>query len=142
MADHTTILSQHWTDILPPNPPAPISGWLLLSAVALLFLVVLAVALLWQQRPRQRALRSLRHCRRRLQSLSADTRAIAYHTYQALMQGLALHPANIPTTADPQWLDFYQQLQACVFAGSAPSRDQVADLIRQSRYWLKHYASK
>lgn len=141
MPDHTAILSQRWTDILPPNPPAPIEWWLLFSAVALLCLVVLAVAILWQTRPRQRALRVLRQCQRQLQAHSADTRVIAHRIYQAVLQGLAIHPAKVsPAGHDQRWRDFLQRLQVCVFASHTPAREDVADLIRQGRYWIKHDA--
>lgn len=141
MADHTSILSQRWTDIVPPTAPPPLAWWLLLSAGVLALLVVVVVWLLWQQRPRQRGLRVLRHCRQQLQSLSVDSHEIALRIYRALLQGLAESPARLAATAvrDPHWLAFYRRLQGCVFAGSSPNRDELLELIRQARYWLRHY---
>lgn len=145
MPDHASVLSQHWTDILPPLPPAPLSMWIVLSSVVLLLLAVLVVFILWQQRPRQRALRVLRRCRRQLQDRQTDARQIAYTLHRALLQGLGLSPARVlksPQLTDAHWQDFYRQLQHCVFQAAPPSADEVAQLIRQGRYWLRHYPQR
>lgn len=141
MAEHVSILSQRWTDILPPSAPPPIAWWLLLSAGGLALLVVIVVWLLWQQRPRQRGLRVLRRCRQQLQAMSADSRETALRIYHALLQGLALSPAHLAATAarDPRWRAFYRRLQGSVFAATAPSQEELLELIRQARYWLRHY---
>jgi hypothetical protein len=142
MADHLSVLSQRWTDILPPLPPAPVSSWLLLSSVALALLVVGVVWVLWQQRPRQRALRMLQRCRRQLITMQIDSRQIAYAIHCAMLQGLGLNPATVVTNVqqtDPHWQAFYRQLQCCVFQAATPSADELADLIQQGRYWLRHF---
>ena len=142
MDDHATLLSQHWTDILPPLAPEPVSLWVALSSVLLAILVVIVVFILWQQRPRQRALRVLRRCRKQLVSRQADSRRIAYVLHRALLQGLGLNPAsglNTTQLTDPHWQDFYRQLQHCVFQAASPSTDELATLIQQSHYWLRHY---
>lgn len=141
MADHTSLLNQRWTDILPPAAPPPIAWWLLLSAGVLALLVVVVVWLLWQQQPRQRGLRVLRRCRQQLQSLSVDGHETALRVYRALLQGLAVSPARLAATTvrDPHWQAFYRRLQGCVFAASSPDRDELLELIRQARYWLRHY---
>lgn len=142
MADHASILSQHWTDILPPSPPPSLSWWLIISAVALFVLVVLVVFILWQYRPRSRARRVLRRCYKQLQVMPDDARRIAYAVYHALLSGLKLNPAtdgNATRTYNPQWQVFYLQLQQCVFQATPPTAAQLATLIQQGRYWLRHY---
>ena len=142
MADHTSILSQTWTDILPLAAPVPMSLWLVLSGVVLLVLVVIVVFILWQQRPRQRALRALSRCNRQLQAVSADSRRIAHTLHRALLQGLNLNPAtlkNNPRASDRQWQTFYRRLQQCVFQATPPAADELIELIQQGRYWLRHY---
>lgn len=141
MADPASILSQRWTDILPPAAPPPIALWLSLSAAALLLLTVLVVWLLWQQRPRRRGLRILRACRRQLRSLSVDRREQALLIHRAMLQGLAVSPAHLAATAarDHHWHAFYQQLQASAFAAQTPGRDELTELVQQARYWLQHY---
>lgn len=142
MSEHAAMLNQHWVDILAPTPPAAIDSGLLLGSIALFILVVLVVALLWQQRPRQCGLRALRRYRRQLRSQTVDTRDLAYRIYHAMLQGLALHPLQQrhATANDQEWLAFYRQLQSCVFAAHPPGRDELADLVVRGRYWLKHYA--
>ena len=144
MAEHASILSQRWTDIIPPLAPEPMSWWLLLSSVVLLLLVVLVVLILWQQRPRQRALRVLRRCRKQLLAMPADTRQIAYALHRALLQGLGLHPAGVfnPTQlTDPHWQHYFRQVQHCVFQAAPPSVDELAKLVQQGAYWLRQYPS-
>ncbi|MEJ2361396.1 MAG: hypothetical protein P8Z75_08215 [Gammaproteobacteria bacterium] len=141
MSGHAAMLNQHWVDILPPTPPAAVDSWLLPGSIALFILVLLVVALLWQQRPRQCGLRALRRYRRQLRSQTVDARDMAYRIYHAVLHGLALHPLQRHSTAnDQEWLAFYRQLQACVFASRPPGREELADLIVRGRYWLKHHA--
>jgi hypothetical protein len=142
MPETTSILSQQWTDILPPLAPEPMAWWLLLSSVVLAVLVVVVVSVLWQQRPRQRALRVLRRCTKQLASKSIDSRHIAAVLHNAMLSGLGLHPASMVKGArpsDPQWQQFYRQLQHCVFQATPPSPDELAPLIQQGRYWLRNY---
>jgi hypothetical protein len=142
MADHPSILSQAWTDILPPAPPPAMSWWLAWSGLVLLLLVVSVVFILWQQRPRQRALRVLSRCNRQLQTIPTDSRRIAHVVHRALLQGLNLNPAtliNDTRARDRQWQTFYCRLQQCVFQATPPGVDELISLIQQGRYWLRHY---
>lgn len=142
MADQSFLLNQTWTDILAPAPPPSMALWLVLSGVVLLLLVVFVVFILWQQRPRQRAMRALAHSRRQLHAVSADTRRIAHAVHRALLQGLGLNPVTVanPCTAhEQQWQAFYRRLQQCVFQAAPPSVDDLNKLIQQGRYWLRHY---
>jgi HAMP domain-containing protein len=141
MAEPTSILSQRWSDILPPLSPPSLTPWLLLSAVVLLVLVVIVVFVLWQQRPRQRALRVLRRCRAQLQTGAMDARVLAQTCYRVLLQGMGLQPASMSragVAADPRWQAFYRDLQQCAFASSPPPSAQLASLIEQACYWLRH----
>ena len=143
MPDHTSVLSQHWTDILPPLAPEPMSWWIALSSAVLALLVMGVVFILWQQQPRQRALRTLRRCSKQLAALPIDSLRIAYALHGALIQGLGLQPASLlKATAvnDEQWQRFYRQLQHCVFQAAPPSADELAQLIQQGRYWLRQYS--
>ena len=142
MSDGANILSQHWTDILPPVAPEPMAWWIMLSSVVLALLVMLVVFILWQQRPRQRAQRVLRRCRKQLLAMPADTRQIAHALYHALWQGLGLHPAGVSSPlqlSDPHWQHYFRQVQHCVFQAVPPSADELAPLIQQGGYWLRRY---
>lgn len=142
MADHVSILSQTWTDIVPPVAPQPMTWWFVLSSLTLLVLVVLGVIVLWRQRPRQRALRVLQRCQRQLDAAALDSRLLAFAIYEAVLQGLSLNPALALkgiSDSDQQWLAFYQRLQQCVFQAAPPATDELSELIRQGRYWLRHY---
>ena len=142
MSESTASLHQSWTDILPLVTPPSLSWWLVVAGVVLLVLAVIVVAVLWQQRPRQRALRVLHRCRRQLRAVPADTRRIAHTVHRALLQGLGLHPASRTDNqraSDQQWQSFYDQLQRCAFQAVPPAADELAELIRQGRYWLHHH---
>lgn len=133
-------LSQHWTDILPLMPPSQHAGWLLLSAVVLLLLVILSVYVLWQQSPRWQAYRSLRRCSRQLQMQPEASRRIAHTVYRVLLQGLGMTPVTVlqhEQLINPQWQTFHRRLQHCVFQASPPTVDELAGLIQQARDWLR-----
>jgi len=134
-------LSQHWTDILPLMPPHSITVWLLISSALLLGLVILAVYVLWQQRPRQRALRVLQGCARQLQDAPGDARRIAHTVHRNLLQGLGLSPASALREShkrNQQWQAFYRSLQQCAFQAQPPATEELAGLIRQACDWLRH----
>lgn len=140
MADHTHLLSQRWTDILPPATPPAVNSEMVFAGVVLLLLAILVVSLLWQLRPRQSARRALRRFRRQLHSGAADTRTIAFCIYRAVLDGLSLNPMQLRQDASDTdaWADFYRRLQISVFAANPPSRKEVFDLIRDGLYWLRH----
>lgn len=140
MADHAHMLAQRWNDILTPAVPPEINGSLLFAAIVLLLLVILVVIFLWQLRPRQSARRALRRYRRQLRSQAADTRAIAYHTYRAVLDGLSVDFVSLHSAASERgtWASFYRRLQACVFAAKPPGREEVRELIHDGLYWLRH----
>lgn len=142
MPDTANVLSQRWTDILPPVAPESMLPWLGLSSAVLALLVVLVVVILWQQRPRQRALRVLRRCRKQLAARPGDSRRISYTLYHTVLQGLGLHPArelHTPALTDANWQRFYRELQHCVFQPTPPTAAELTVLIWQGRYWLRHY---
>ncbi len=141
MPGQSNPLSQHWTDILPLIPPHPDTLWLGVSSVILLLMVIIVVYVLWQQRPRQRALRVLQGCARQLQASPTDTRRIAHTVHRTLLQGLGLNPASVLSAAyqhDQKWQAFYRPLQQCVFQARAPATEELAGLIRQACDWLRH----
>lgn len=142
MSEQTTLLSQQWHEILPPLPPEPVSLWVILSSLLLVLLAVVVVYILWQQRPRQRARRELRRCTRQLQHSASNSKEIAMRMHRALLQGLSLNPASALSEQhrrDIFWELFYRQLQECVFQPVAPSPDELARLLRQCSYWLRHF---
>lgn len=140
MANPTLKLSQHWTDILLPPVPAEINRDLLVASIVLLLLAVMVVAWLWQYRPRQTAKRALRRYRRQLQSHAADTRAIAYATYRAVIDGLSLQhmQCDLHKRESMAWARYFQRLQGCAFSSRAPSHEQVQALIQDGLDWLRH----
>lgn len=142
MPEQTTLLSQQWQDILSPLPPAPVSQWLVFAGLCLLGLVVIVVYVLWQQRPRQRALRELRQCARQLQQAQYDAKQLLTSMHRLLLQGLELNPATVLSRHHKRevfWELYYRQLQQYTFRAAAPSRDELARLLRQTHYWLRHY---
>jgi hypothetical protein len=143
MADTATALSQTWTDILPPVAPESVSGWLWISSGVLALLAILVVFVLWQMRPRQRALWVLRRCRKQMRVARVDTRLIAYALHRAIVQGLGLPVARAcvapPAAVAARWQGFYRELQRCVFQATPPTTAELTALIWQARYWLRHY---
>jgi len=145
MSDQVNILSQHWSDILPPLAPPPLMPWILWSSMVLALLVVLVVAVLWQQQPRQTARRTLRRCRDRLRDGVPDRRVIAHAVYHAVLQGLGLSPAVVfamSSSQEAQWQDFYRRLQRCVFQATIPESRELTTLIREADAWLRRYPGK
>jgi hypothetical protein len=139
MADHSSLLSQSWADILPPQPPASLLQWWVIVSVSLLVLVLLVVYVLWQQSPRQRAQRVIGRCRRQLHGAGVDTRRLATQVYRALLAGLAMTPAAAHRHPAADWQRFYIVLEQCVFRPDAPAASELAMLIAQARVWLRRY---
>jgi len=139
MAEHGSLLSQAWTDILPPVAPQPAAWWWLLISALLLLLVLLVVFVLRRQAPRQRARRVIQGCRQRLQETGSDTRQLAARVYLALLEGLALSPATAHRYPGADWQRFYLALQQSAFGSRAPTSAELATLIAGARYWLQHY---
>lgn len=139
MSEHSSLLSQNWTDILPPVAPASMMQLWLLSAVVLLVLVLVVVFVLRRQSPRQRAHRVIRLCRRRLQQAGIDTRQLAVRVYVSLLEGLALSPATAQRHPSADWQRFYLALQQSAFGPVAPSPAELAKLLAEAQHWLQRY---
>lgn len=142
MAEQTTALAPPWQDILPPLAPPPLSPWWLASALVLLLLAVSVVYILWQQRPRQRALRELRRYARQLRQAQPDLKQLVIALQRQVLQGLGLTPTTALARShklEAFWALYYEQLQRCVFSDAPPSAEEVARLLRQGQYWLRNY---
>jgi len=139
MTDQGSLLSQTWTDILPPVAPEPAAWWWVTISVLLLLLVLLVVFVLRRQAPRQRARRLIQACRHRLQETGIDTRQLAARVYLTLLEGLALSPATAHRFPGADWQRFYLALQQSAFGSRAPTSAELAMLIAEARYWLQHY---
>ncbi len=119
-------------DILPP--PAPVDQTLLLTVLLLgvMGLVLFGLYLLWQRRPRQRALHQLTQLQRRLEQQAVDNRQCLYEINHLLCQGLAL---NSLARMDNQ--SFYQRLSRLQYRAAAPEHDETQRLLAEACLLLR-----
>jgi hypothetical protein len=133
MADTNTV---QLADIIAPSapPPAPPPYGAIAVGVGLTLIVTLVVArIVWRRsRDRRAALTLLKQAERALQQQRLDPRAAAFKA------ALALRLAGATTDrSTPEWMTFLNTLNQARYAPQSPSAQDAAQLLAQTRRWIK-----
>ena len=131
----------HWVDIVPPHPPATADGHLALTAGALA-LAVLATLFAWRyHRPPRDAIRALRKLAREVRDSRIGVRPAGAEIDAQLRAALRrerLRTLTWPAERQSHWLHYLDALDRCRFAGEAPAKEELEQLIGEALLWVNN----
>ena len=125
------LLETPWLDILPPPPPTGQSEWLLLLGTLLIIVLLAAAYAYWQSRPRQRALRELKHLQGLLQHQQVDNRQCLFAINRLLRLGFQQSQLQrfTPTGRVNDWQNFYAELSTQQYQAARPDHATTTRLL-------------
>jgi len=129
------------------GPPAAVNLLWLPAPVMLLGLLLVSVLLFWWWRSeRARGLRRLMQLQRRWHVQGLDARRVAFELAAVLQRALGLSSLSartpLPARLQPRlarWQRFNHDLAAARYAPPGPSPADIDRLLREARYWLRHW---
>ncbi len=154
--NHQQTILHGIADIEPPPLPAEAGTELLFAAVIITVLLVLLSGALrvHYQRPRQAAIRKLRHLRNRVLSSPAasssasesDSRSVAYEIAGIFRDALGIHVLAQSIALPPSlqhkqhhWNKFMSDIDSARYSASGYPDEQLAVLISRAHFWLKSW---
>lgn len=135
---NTELTDTPWLDILPP--PAPVDHSLLIISmmIAIVFMVMAGLYIVWQRRPRQHARRHLRRLIQRLDAGQINSKHALFELNALLCKGLGLtRLGQYKTASSDHWLGYYQRLQQAQYQQATPERADARQLLSEAADWLQ-----
>jgi hypothetical protein len=121
-------------------------SWVLAMAVLLGLLLVSALLVGGWRSERARGLRRLTQMRRRCRAQGLDARRAAFELAAVLQRAIGFSSLSartpLPARLLPQqarWQRFNRDLATARYAPPGPSRAEIERLLREARYWLRHW---
>jgi hypothetical protein len=129
------------------NPPVvPDPPWLMPAAVSVGLLLIIAVLVCWWRSERSRGLDRLRRLQRHCNTQTLTSRQAAFRLAAVLQSALGLSSLSVDTPLpprlqpqQPRWQHFNRRLANARYARPPPSADDLDQLLREGRYWLRQW---
>ena len=135
----TPPIEQHWVDILPPAAPPTHIEPLALVIAAMVLSVLVATAIVFYRRPRQRAKRALRRLGHELREPRIDGKSTALAIARYVRLGLdqrRLQAMSVNGTRRADWESFVERLTGCCFAAETPPASELERMVQEALAWL------
>jgi hypothetical protein len=137
MAEITPLPYDIIEPVMPPAPPPDFTWACIAGAMAVVLLI--AVALIYRRRTRQRRLarRQLEQARRAFVAGVLPEHDAAYAIAEALRGGFGVRQLAATKTSDPRWRAFIERLDSLRYRAGATDTPVAADLFTEAAFWLR-----
>lgn len=128
-----------WLDVLPPPVPVDNSLMVFLISAGIICGVLIALYLFWQARPKQQALRHLKHLQQQVHSKEFNNKHCLFEINRLLCLGFQQHQlAQLkPGSHQQDWQVFYSQLVQQQYQAATPAKADTKNLLTTASQLLR-----
>lgn len=137
MAEITQLPYDIIEPVMPPAPP-PDFTWVIISG-AIVAVVLVAIALVYWRRTRQRRLarKQLEQAQRAFLAGALPEHAAAYAIAEALRGGFGVGQVAATEASDKRWQAFVARLDTLRYSTSGADASALTDLFTEAALWLR-----